>query len=65
MRSAWTATPRCLTPTRRPQNQNLPSGVASFDVSLEKQRVTVRGDVTPEAVLEVVKTTGKKAELAK
>jgi copper chaperone len=39
--------------------------VQSFDVSLEKQRVVVRGDVTPEAVLETVRKTGKKAELTK
>ncbi|GBF92908.1 copper transport protein ATX1-like [Raphidocelis subcapitata] len=41
------------------------AGVQTFDVSLEKQRVVVRGDVTPEAVLETVRKTGKKAELAK
>ena len=42
-----------------------PKGVQSYDVSLEKQTVTVRGDVTPEAVLETVKKTGKKTELVK
>lgn len=40
-------------------------GVQSYDVSLEKQQVVVRGNVTPEAVLETVKKTGKKAELVK
>eukprot|EP00197_Chlamydomonas_leiostraca_P012977 CAMPEP_0202866112 /NCGR_PEP_ID=MMETSP1391-20130828/7210_1 /ASSEMBLY_ACC=CAM_ASM_000867 /TAXON_ID=1034604 /ORGANISM="Chlamydomonas leiostraca, Strain SAG 11-49" /LENGTH=69 /DNA_ID=CAMNT_0049546033 /DNA_START=40 /DNA_END=252 /DNA_ORIENTATION=+ len=38
-------------------------GVESFDVSLEEQKVTVRGAVTPEAVLEKVAKTGKKTEL--
>ncbi|WIA09813.1 hypothetical protein OEZ86_012351 [Tetradesmus obliquus] len=38
-------------------------GVESFDVSLEQQRVVVRGNVTPQAVLETVAKTGKKAEL--
>jgi copper chaperone len=40
-----------------------PAGVESFDVSLEQQRVVVRGNVTPQAVLETVSKTGKKAEL--
>jgi copper chaperone CopZ len=40
-----------------------PAGVESFDVSLEQQRVVVRGNVTPQAVLETVAKTGKKAEL--
>lgn len=40
-----------------------PAGVESFDVSLEQQRVVVRGSVTPQAVLETVAKTGKKAEL--
>lgn len=39
------------------------SGVESFDVSLEQQRVVVKGNVTPEAVLQTVSKTGKKAEL--
>ncbi|KAF8073255.1 hypothetical protein HT031_000916 [Scenedesmus sp. PABB004] len=39
-------------------------GVESFDVSLEQQRVVVRGAaLTPEAVLATVAKTGKKAEL--
>jgi copper chaperone len=37
--------------------------VESFDVSLEQQRVVVRGNVTPQAVLDTVSKTGKKAEL--
>lgn len=41
------------------------AGVESFDVSLEKQQVVVRGSMTPEQVLETVKKTGKKAELVK
>ena len=39
------------------------AGVQSFEVSLEEQKVTVKGDVTPEAVLEKVAKTGKKTEL--
>ena len=39
------------------------AGVESFEVSLEEQKVVVRGDVTPEAVLEKVAKTGKKTEL--
>lgn len=39
------------------------AGVTSFEVSLEEQKVTVKGDVTPEAVLEKVAKTGKKTEL--
>lgn len=38
-------------------------GVESFDVSLQEQKVTVKGEVTPEAVLEKVSKTGKKTEL--
>jgi copper chaperone len=37
--------------------------VESFDISLEKQQVVVRGNVTPEAVVEKVSKTGKKTEL--
>jgi copper chaperone CopZ len=47
-----------------PKTPKPKKGVESFDVSLEKQTVVVRGAVTPEAVLEVVRKTGKKAELA-
>eukprot|EP00199_Chlamydomonas_sp_CCMP681_P008343 CAMPEP_0119108392 /NCGR_PEP_ID=MMETSP1180-20130426/14122_1 /TAXON_ID=3052 ORGANISM="Chlamydomonas cf sp, Strain CCMP681" /NCGR_SAMPLE_ID=MMETSP1180 /ASSEMBLY_ACC=CAM_ASM_000741 /LENGTH=66 /DNA_ID=CAMNT_0007093999 /DNA_START=81 /DNA_END=278 /DNA_ORIENTATION=- len=38
-------------------------GVESFDVDLAAQKVTVKGNVTPEAVLEKVSKTGKKTEL--
>lgn len=38
-------------------------GVESFDVNLEEQKVVVKGSVTPEAVLEKIQKTGKKAEL--
>ncbi|KIY96157.1 copper chaperone, partial [Monoraphidium neglectum] len=38
-------------------------GVDSYDVSLEKQQVVVKGSVSPEVVLETVKKTGKKTEL--
>lgn len=37
-------------------------GVESFDVNLEEKKVTVKGSVTPEAVLEKVSKTGKKTE---
>ena len=39
------------------------AGVESFDVSLKEQKVVVRGNVTPEAVLATVSKTGKKTEL--
>ncbi|XP_074587117.1 copper transport protein ATX1-like [Curcuma longa] len=35
-------------------------GVESFDVDLKEQKVTVKGDVKPEAVLQTVSKTGKK-----
>jgi copper chaperone len=39
-------------------------GVESYEVSLEKQTVRVRGAaLTPEAVLAAVSKTGKKTEL--
>jgi copper chaperone len=38
------------------------TGVESFDVSLADQKVTVKGNVTPQAVLEKVSKTGKKTE---
>jgi copper chaperone len=41
----------------------LATGVESFDVSLKEQKVVVKGNVTPEAVLATVSKTGKKAEL--
>ena len=41
------------------------AGVESFDVSLAEQKVVVKGNVTPEAVLEKILKTGKKAELVK
>jgi hypothetical protein len=39
------------------------TGVTDFDISLAEQRVVVRGDVTPELVLEKVSKCGKKTEL--
>ncbi|KAI8470230.1 MAG: putative copper chaperone [Monoraphidium minutum] len=39
------------------------AGVDSFDVSLEKQQVVVKGSAAPEVVVETVKKTGKKTEL--
>lgn len=36
------------------------SGVESFDVDLKEQKVTVKGNVKPEAVLQTVSKTGKK-----
>lgn len=38
------------------------SGVESFDVDLEQQKVTVKGNVQPDAVLQTVSKTGKKTE---
>jgi copper chaperone len=38
------------------------SGVESFDVDIEQQKVTVKGNVTPDAVLQTVSKTGKKTE---
>ncbi|XP_068660193.1 copper transport protein ATX1-like [Aristolochia californica] len=35
-------------------------GVDSFDVDLKEQKVTVKGNVQPEAVLQTVSKTGKK-----
>ncbi|KZV55287.1 copper transport protein CCH-like [Dorcoceras hygrometricum] len=36
-------------------------GVESFDINLEQQKVTVKGNVTPESVLQTVSKTGKAA----
>ncbi|KXZ54211.1 hypothetical protein GPECTOR_5g303 [Gonium pectorale] len=38
-------------------------GVESFDVSLEEQKVVVKGNVNPQDVLEKISKTGKKTEL--
>jgi copper chaperone len=38
------------------------SGVESFDVDIKEQKVTVKGNVTPDAVLQTVSKTGKKTE---
>ncbi|RRT76797.1 hypothetical protein B296_00029643 [Ensete ventricosum] len=38
-------------------------GVESFDVDLKEQKLTVRGNVKPEAVLQTVSKTGKKTSL--
>ncbi|KAL3520867.1 hypothetical protein ACH5RR_019016 [Cinchona calisaya] len=35
-------------------------GVESFDIDLKEQKVTVKGNVKPEAVLQTVSKTGKK-----
>ncbi|GAA0154121.1 hypothetical protein LIER_37804 [Lithospermum erythrorhizon] len=35
-------------------------GVESFDIDLKEQKVTVKGNVQPEAVLQTVSKTGKK-----
>ncbi|KAI4295050.1 hypothetical protein MLD38_040675 [Melastoma candidum] len=34
-------------------------GVESFDINLEEQKVTVKGNVQPDAVLQTVSKTGK------
>lgn len=38
------------------------SGVETFDINLEQQKVTVKGNVLPDAVLQTVAKTGKKTE---
>ncbi|KAH7547765.1 hypothetical protein ACOSP7_033009 [Xanthoceras sorbifolium] len=35
-------------------------GVESFDINIEEQKVTVKGNVQPDAVLQTVSKTGKK-----
>ncbi|KAM0946736.1 putative heavy metal-associated domain, HMA, heavy metal-associated domain superfamily [Dioscorea sansibarensis] len=35
-------------------------GVESFDIDLKEQKVTVKGNVKPDAVLQTVSKTGKK-----
>ncbi|KAJ0101612.1 hypothetical protein Patl1_05917 [Pistacia atlantica] len=35
-------------------------GVQSFDINLKEQKVTVQGNVQPDAVLQTVSKTGKK-----
>lgn len=35
-------------------------GVESFDIDIKEQKVTVKGNVTPDAVLQTVSKTGKK-----
>ncbi|CAN0910642.1 Copper transport protein ATX1 [Linum grandiflorum] len=35
-------------------------GVESFDIDMKEQKVTVKGNVKPEAVLQTVSKTGKK-----
>ncbi|KAJ9684831.1 hypothetical protein PVL29_017022 [Vitis rotundifolia] len=35
-------------------------GVESFDIDLKEQKVTVKGNVQPDAVLKTVSKTGKK-----
>lgn len=36
------------------------SGVESYDINLKEQKVTVKGNVQPEAVFQTVSKTGKK-----
>ncbi|KAJ9553697.1 hypothetical protein OSB04_017742 [Centaurea solstitialis] len=36
--------------------------VETFDIDLEQQKVTVKGNVQPDAVLQTVSKTGKKTE---
>ena len=37
------------------------AGVESFDVDIKEQKVTVKGNVQPDAVLQTVSKTGKKS----
>ncbi|CAN6452431.1 unnamed protein product [Victoria cruziana] len=39
---------------------NKMQGVESYDVDLKEQKVTVKGNVEPDAVLQTVSKTGKK-----
>jgi hypothetical protein len=39
------------------------AGVESYDVSLEEQKVVVKGSVAAQTVLEKISKTGKKTEL--
>ncbi|KAJ0765530.1 putative heavy metal-associated domain, HMA, heavy metal-associated domain superfamily [Helianthus annuus] len=39
-------------------------GVETFDIDLEQQKVTVKGNVQPDAVLQTVSKTGKNGVLA-
>ncbi|XP_031499520.1 copper transport protein ATX1-like isoform X2 [Nymphaea colorata] len=39
---------------------NKMEGVESYDVDLKEQKVTVKGNVQPDAVLQTVSKTGKK-----
>ncbi len=41
------------------------AGVQSVDIDLPSQKVLVKGDVTPEAVVQQVSKTGKPTELWK
>ncbi|PKI63692.1 copper transport protein ATX1-like [Punica granatum] len=38
-------------------------GVESFDIDMKEQKVTVKGNVQPDAVLQTVSKTGKKTAL--
>ncbi|KAF7820581.1 copper transport protein ATX1-like [Senna tora] len=38
-------------------------GVESYDIDMKEQKVTVKGNVQPEAVLQTVSKTGKKTAL--
>ncbi|WOG87929.1 hypothetical protein DCAR_0207162 [Daucus carota subsp. sativus] len=37
-------------------------GVESFDIDIDQQKVTVKGNVQPDAVFQTVAKTGKKTE---
>ncbi|KAK1409688.1 hypothetical protein QVD17_36217 [Tagetes erecta] len=37
-------------------------GVETFDIDLEQKKVTVKGNIEPDAVLQIVSKTGKKTE---
>lgn len=52
-------------PVKNSLHLSILAGVSSFEVLLQEQKVIVRGDVTPEAVVEKVAKTGKATELWK
>jgi copper chaperone CopZ len=65
LRTAFTLAPS-LGPDRAHARRCAPAacaGVTSYDVDLASKKVVVRGDVTPEAVLERVSKMGKDTQL--
>jgi hypothetical protein len=58
------ARPACSPPLLRlPSSTRCRAGVESYDISLEEQKVVVKGSVDAQTVFEKVSKTGKKTEL--